>query len=403
MTPPGSAPVIRALFVSHAFPRHADDLPGNFVLRLAAALRDQGVEVTALAPSAHGLAAEEDVAGVRVRRYRYAPRRAETLAYAGDMHVRAASPAGALAAAGLLAAGTRAARRLGRDADVVHAHWSVPGGVQALLAGRRPLVTTVHGTDVRLAGANPVVRTLVARALAASAVVTTVSAWLADQVKRIAPQAAGRVRVAPMPVDERLFTPPPAGAPREGLLFVGRLDRQKGTADAIRALPLLTGKAADLPLRVVGAGPEEEPLRNLAGALGVTGRVTWEPPLPPHELAERYRAAAALVVPSRAEGLGLVAVEGQLCGTPVVAAAAGGLLDVVKDGRTGRTFRPGDPGSLARAVSGLLTEPYEAELLAEHARAAALTRFGTRSAAATYAAVYGEAMDAAARGPARRP
>jgi len=259
-------------------------------------------------------------------------------------------------------------------------------------------VTTVHGTDVRLAGANPVVRALVARALGASAVVTTVSGWLAGQVERIAPQAAGRVRVAPMPVDETLFTPPPAGAPREGLLFVGRLDRQKGTADAIRALPLLTGKAAGLPLRVVGEGPEEAPLRRLATALGVAGRVTWEPPLPPAELAERYRGAAALVVPSRAEGLGLVAVEGQLSGTPVVAAAAGGLLDVVNDGLTGRTFRPGDPGSLARAVSDLLTEPYEAELLAEHARTAALTRFGTRSAAATYAAVYDEAIEAAAAG-----
>jgi glycosyltransferase involved in cell wall biosynthesis len=201
-----------------------------------------------------------------------------------------------------------------------------------------------------------------------------------------------------MPVDETLFTPPPAGAPRDGLLFVGRLDRQKGTADAIRALPLLTGKAAGMRLRVVGAGPEEEALRRLAGSLGVADRIDWEPSVPLADLADRYRGAAALVVPSRAEGLGLVAVEAQLCGTPVVAAAAGGLVDVVDDGLTGRTFRPGDPGSLARATSDLLTEPYEAELLAEHARTAALTRFGTRSAAATYAAIYADAVEAAASG-----
>jgi glycogen(starch) synthase len=104
-------------------------------------------------------------------------------------------------------------------------------------------------------------------------------------------------------------------------------------------------------------------------------------------------------VPSRAEGLGLVAVEAQLCGTPVVAAAAAGLLDVVDDGLTGRTFRPGDPGSLARATSDLLTEPYEAELLAEHARIAALTRFSTRSVAATYATVYEDAIASAAAAP----
>src|SRR6266540_4082506 len=124
----------RVVFAAHAFPR-----------RLAEALEREGVDVQAVAPAAPGLPARDRLRGVAVRRYRYAPRRAETLAYTGGMHLRAASPTGALALAGLLAAGALALRRVAAGADLVHAHWWFPGGVQALAAGKRPLVTTLHG------------------------------------------------------------------------------------------------------------------------------------------------------------------------------------------------------------------------------------------------------------------
>ncbi|HEX8863146.1 MAG TPA: glycosyltransferase, partial [Actinomycetes bacterium] len=139
----------RVVFAAHAFPRHQGDLTGAFLLRLAEALEREGVEVEAVAPAAPGLPARDHLGGVAVRRYRYAPRRAETIAYTGGMHTRVASPAGALALAGLLGAGTVALRRAAAGADVVHAHWWFPGGVQALVAGRRPLVITMHGTDIR--------------------------------------------------------------------------------------------------------------------------------------------------------------------------------------------------------------------------------------------------------------
>jgi glycosyltransferase involved in cell wall biosynthesis len=143
---------------------------------------------------------------------------------------------------------------------------------------------------------------------------------------------------------------------------------------------------------VVGTGPEQAALRRLAGELGVAGRVRWEGQLPQAELADRYRRAAALVVPGRDEGLGLVAVEGQLSGAPVVAAASGGLLDVVADGRTGRTFPPGQPEALARAVEAVLADPAGTARMAEEARKRAAARFAPAGAARTYAAVYAEAL-----------
>jgi glycosyltransferase involved in cell wall biosynthesis len=382
------------VFLAHAFPRSADDVTGGFLLRLATALSAEGVQVAAVAPAAEGLAVAERLDGIPVRRYRYAPARAQRLAYAGEMHRRAASPGGALALAGLLGAGAAAVRRVGRGADLVHAHWWFPAGVQALAARTGlPLVTTLHGTDVRLARSRPAARAACARVLRASARVTAVSGWLADQAAGFAPDLAGRVAVAPMPVDDRTFSPPPDGRPRNELLFVGRLDRQKGAEVAVAALAGLTGPAAALPLRVVGSGPEEAALRRLAGELGVAGRVRWDGQLPQAELADRYRRAAALVVPGRDEGFGLVAVEAQLSGAPVVAAASGGLLDVVADGQTGRTFPPGHPDALARTVEAVLAEREATARMAAAARERAAARFGTAGAARAYAAVYAEALE----------
>jgi glycosyltransferase involved in cell wall biosynthesis len=392
----GRPPVadLRVVFLAHAFPRTADDVTGGFLLRLARALRAEGVEVTAVAPAAEGLAAAERLEGIPVRRYRYAPARAQRLAYAGEMHRRAASPSGAVALAGLLGAGALAARRAGRGADLVHAHWWFPAGIQALAARTGlPLVITLHGTDVRLARSRPAARAACARVLRSSAWVTAVSGWLAAEAAGFAPDLARPVAVAPMPVDDCAFSPGPAGRPRDELLFVGRLDRQKGAEVALRALAMLAGPAAALPLRVVGGGPDEAALRRLAGELGVADRVRWDGQLPQAELADRYRRAAVLVVPGRDEGFGLVAAEAQLCGAPVVAAASGGLLDVVADGQTGRTFPPDRPDALARTVEAVLASPDATARMAATARERAAARFGTAGAARAYAGVYAEALE----------
>jgi glycosyltransferase involved in cell wall biosynthesis len=78
----------------------------------------------------------------------------------------------------------------------------------------------------------------------------------------------------------------------------------------------------------------------------------------------------------------------------VVAAASGGLLDVVDDGRTGRTFPPGQPDALARTIEAALADPAATARMAEAARQAAAARFGTTAAARTYASIYAEALQA---------
>ena len=85
-------------------------------------------------------------------------------------------------------------------------------------------------------------------------------------------------------------------------------------------------------------------------------------------------------------------MEGQLAGAPVVAAASGGLVDIVADGATGRTFPPGEPAALAAVLEQLAADPHAAARLAEAGRSAAVARFGTRAAAGAYAEVYAEVL-----------
>jgi len=380
---------VNVLFLSHSYPREPADPVGSFVLRLAVALRDEGVAVSVVAPAGDRLPAREMMEGIPVRRFRYAPRRLETLAYTGTMLAQAAATPGALLAfGGLLTAGLAAAMsEAGRmRADVVHAHWWFPGGAVGVGVRRLrglPLVTTLHGSDLRAARHSALATRAFRSVLAGSSAVTTVSSWLADETRQLAPGSTPIV--APMPVAPGLFAPE---GPRDQdrLLFVGKLNEQKGVGHLLRAFALMRSKPGlDI---VVGVGSEVEPTRSLAESLGVADRVTFHPLLPQRELARCYRRATALVAPFVDEGLGLVAIEAALSGTPVVAYSSGGLTDVVVDRRTGILVPVGDDRALATALDDLLATPDRGAALGANAREHALATFAPHAVASRYAALY---------------
>jgi glycosyltransferase involved in cell wall biosynthesis len=384
---------VNVLFLTHAFPRTVDDPAGSFILRLAVALAGQGVYATVVAPHAAGLPERDTLRGVPVRRFHYAPERFETLAYAGTMAEQVRSSWTArLALAGLLATAVRSADRHRREtrAQLLHAHWWFPSGLAAAAVAtlrRLPLVTTLHGSDVRLASGIAAAGPVFARVAARSSVVTAVSTWLASQASALAPNLP-RPGVAPMPADVELFSPGGTRASNR-LLFVGRLTAQKGVDLLLRAVAELQ---PDVSLDVVGDGVEADSLRELGLALGLGSRVRWHPPVPQAALVEFYRVAAALVVPAVEEGLGLVAVEAQLCETPVVAFDSGGLRDVVADGETGILVRSVSAAGLATALHDLLQRPDRGASLGRAGRARALETFAPDAVARHYAGIYQEAI-----------
>jgi glycosyltransferase involved in cell wall biosynthesis len=297
---------------------------------------------------------------------------------------------------GFLGAEFRAAVRVRRDFEpaIIHSHWWFPNGLVGTWIRRmsdRPLVTTLHGTDVRLARGAAFARPAFRHVMINSAAVTAVSRWLADEARDLV--AAPRPIVAPMPVATSLFSPGGARA-ADRLLFVGRLNRQKGIELLLQAMATTAGSTT---LDVIGAGDDGPRLMALAESLGLATRIRWHGALPQPRLAEFYRRATALIVPSIDEGLGIVAVEAQLCECPVIAFASGGLLDVVQHDRTGLLTSANSASALAAAIDSLLGRPDRGAALGAAGRLHALATFAPESVARRYADIYREAAKAEPR------
>lgn len=379
---------MNVLFLTHNFPRSPGDAAGSFVLRLARALREEDVHVHVVAPAAAGLPAHEEIDGIAVSRFRYAPRRFEKLAYTGNMAKDVASSWSArLALVGFLGADFIQAVKARRtvEPDVIHAHWWFPSGVVGAWLGglsHVPLLTTMHGTDVRLAKTVGVAKPLFRHVVQHSAAITTVSRWLAEEVETLYP--GSKPMIAPMPVATDIFSPG-EGREKGRILFVGRLNSQKGLEHLLTALPDI-GSATQLD--IVGDGPSRSALKGIAAERGVASRVRWHGQLKQPELAALYRKASALVVPSTDEGLGMVAIEALLCETPVVAFDSGGLRDIVQHDSTGLLVTPGDRKALASGVESLLANDGRGRDLGKAGRLYALSTFAPESSARKYADIY---------------
>ncbi len=269
--------------------------------------------------------------------------------------------------------------------DVVHSHYWLSGwvGGRAKEIWGAPLVASFHTLgkvknsvlpdgdrpepSVRLAGEERVVE-------GADRILAPTPAEAAHLVDLYGADP-DRIRVIPPGVDRSVFRPRSKQRARARLhlstarllLFVGRLQPFKGPDVAIRALAEAVARAPDLTRDVIlgvvggstghGSDPDEVTrLMELAAQIGIADHVVFFPPQPHDRLADFYAAAEAVLVPSRSESFGLVALEAQACGTPVIAAATGGLRYVVANHETGFLVTGHDPGGYADRILVLLAD-----------------------------------------------
>ncbi|MFM8508605.1 MAG: glycosyltransferase [Actinomycetota bacterium] len=200
-----------------------------------------------------------------------------------------------------------------------------------------------------------------------------------DQFRTLYGDSPGTVEVITPGVERAYFSPGSRSGARSALslgahpvlLFVGRIQPLKGLDVAIEALAAL--RRSDAVLLVVGGASgrdgegELQRVNALAESLGVARQIRFVVPQPHHLLATYYRAADVVLVPSRSESFGLVALEASACGTPVVATAVGGLLSLVDDGVNGFLVPERDGQLFAKCVAQILDDSALADAMRQRA------------------------------------
>ncbi|MCL6446930.1 MAG: DUF1957 domain-containing protein [Armatimonadetes bacterium] len=392
---PGAAKRYRVMILSWEYPPVTVGGLARHVHDLAHALVGQGDEVHVLTCPAAGLTTEYFDRGVHIHRVdRKAITADDFFAWVEQLNEA------------LLGLGIQVAARYG-PFDLIHGHdWLIEYAARKLRERlQTPLLVTIHATEH---GRNQGIYTDLQRRihlregqLANEAdLVITCSNYMAEEVKNLFGVPRDRVRVIPNGVD-----PENLAQKRDGrmdcrlkrkkwtqpvVLFFGRLVPEKGVQVLLEALPAVAGRVPGVRLTIAGKGPYEGYLRNLAGRLGVLGRVDFVGYVDDQGRNRLLEQGWAAAFPSLYEPFGIVALEAMAAGVPVVVSDTGGLSDIITHGVDGYKAPPGREDLLAYYLSELLVNDLLADELCRRAWRKVLTLYDWRSIAAATREVYGE-------------
>ena len=243
------------------------------------------------------------------------------------------------------------------------------GWLAILLALLTPwrIVIYTHGEEVVQTAYNRLAR-LRGPALRLSDIVLTVSSFTRDRLVGDFGVAPDRVRLVTPGVDLDRFTPGLASEPF--LLGVGRLIERKGFDRLIAAFARIAAEFPDYRLKIAGKGPEDAALKAMADELAIAGRIDFLGGVSDAELDALYRSCTAFAMPNRAladgdtEGFGLIFLEANACGKPVIGGRAGGAVDAIVDGETGLLVDGDDIDAIGDAIRKLLGDRALRERLA---------------------------------------
>ena len=243
------------------------------------------------------------------------------------------------------------------DPDVVNPHFVTTSGTLARIAGVHPIVLTAWGSDIVPADghrARPLVRRINRWAIGGAERVTAASRFLADWVRRTAPDAS--VEVVPFGVDTAVFRPLGEGDGDVQVVGVVKsLEHRYGIDGFIRAIPKVLRTVPDARFVIAGGGTLGPSLHALAAELGVSDRLTFLGRVPHEDVPSVVAGLSVAVNPTVVpESFGVAVLEASSCAVPVVATDVGGVPEVCVDRVTGIMVRPNDPGQMAAAIVELL-------------------------------------------------
>lgn len=286
--------------------------------------------------------------------------------------------------------------------DLLHVHYAIPHSVSATLAsqmlgGRLPFITTLHGTDVTLVGAEPSYLPITRFAIESSPAVTCISTHLRDEVFRVF-GIDRPIEVIPNFVNGAMYRPvdDPAlrakyAEPDEKLVaHLSNFRPVKRVLDCIEVFARLIRRVPSR-LLMIGDGPDRHAAESLAAQLGVRDRVEFLGKR--RDVAVLLGIADLLLLPSQMESFGLAALEAMACGTVPIATRVGGLPEVVTDGQDGYLVPVGDTDAMAEVAESVLRSPERTRQLRAAARNTSLSRFGSESVIRMYVSLYESLLD----------
>ena len=282
------------------------------------------------------------------------------------------------------------------DLDLLHVHYAIPHSISALLAqqmmeGRRnlPFVTTLHGTDITLVGADRSYFPITKFSIEKSNGITTISDYMERRTHDVF-RVPNDIRVIHNFVNIDLYKPDPNRSRTEKILIhISNFRPVKRVLDCIRILAQLR-KHGPVRLLMAGDGPDRGPAEMLARDLAVDKDVTF---LGKQDHVERLIPKAhVLLLPSELEAFGLAALEAMACGVVPVATNAGGVPELVTHGVDGFAENVGDIDAQCSRVLSLLTDDTLFQNMSSAARQSAVTRFATSKIIPQYEAYYQEVL-----------
>ena len=242
--------------------------------------------------------------------------------------------------------------------DLIHAHWSVCGAVAALtkLFHRKPVITTLRGTDINWAKTHRRYAWLHHKSIAGSKFTIGVSDKIALQIKEEYPELSERIAFIPNGVDDSFYTVSSSSRPSSPplrFLFAGSLIPVKGVDTLIKALGALDSSFR-WRLTIAGDGPEKKRLINLAKKFSLSKKIAFIGVVPPENMPSLMADHHVMVHTSYSEGRPNVVLEGMAAGLAVVGTDIHGIRELVQNGRTGWIVPPGHPDTLAEVLKSLI-------------------------------------------------
>lgn len=287
--------------------------------------------------------------------------------------------------------------------DLLHVHYAIPHSISAILAReslkpkrRLPVITTLHGTDITLVGADRSYLPITRYGIVQSDGVTAISQYLKDATKEIF--HFDDIRVIPNFVCQHDYKRHPVEALRRELApagetllaHVSNFRPVKRPVDCVEIFARVHKDHGHTRLVMVGDGSERTNAEHRARCLGVADKCSFVGKQP--KIVDYLSAADVLLLPSEQESFGLAALEAMACEVPVIASRVGGLPEVVSDGDTGFLSDVGDITKMAADATRLVADEKFRKEMGVRARVSAISRYRTDIVIPQYIAFYEEVL-----------